>query len=137
MADDYYSRVTEAATDADSRRLLHWIPAIIFAYVFLLSPLIVQAMAPSESTNVNVAGAQSNPANQLFWIGMLALTLIAVRRDFGAAFRLLRDPVVVLVVAYLAEQLLSACLCRRLDRSFGHASLQQLKNQLGDPRHPP
>jgi len=102
MADDYYSRVTEAATDADSRRLLHWIPAIIFAYVFLLSPLIVQAMAPSESTNVNVAGAQSNPANQLFWIGMLALTLIAVRRDFGAAFRLLRDPVVVLVVAYLA-----------------------------------
>ena len=102
MADDYYSRVTEAATDADSRRLLHWIPAIIFAYVFLLSPLIVQAMAPSESTNVNVAGAQSNPANQLFWISMLALTLIAVRRDFGAAFRLLRDPVVVLVVAYLA-----------------------------------
>ena len=102
MADDYYSQATETAADADSRRLLHWIPAIIFTYVFLLSPLMVQAMATSDPVSSDLAGVQSNPVNQLFWIGMLALTLIAVRRDFGAAFRLLRDPVVVLVVAYLA-----------------------------------
>lgn len=102
MADDYYSRATDAAAQAETRWLLHWIPAIIFAYIFLLSPLIVQAMAPADTTNVNVAGAQSNPANQLFWIGILGLTMIAARRDLGAVFRLLREPVVVLVVAYLA-----------------------------------
>ncbi len=90
-----------SAAPASATRLMSWIPAMIFAYTILISPLLSTA-AGSGDDKINVEVAQSNALNQLFWLGVLGLTLISLRHSFPLLRRLFTLPIVWFIGFYLA-----------------------------------
>lgn len=89
-----------------SSRILGWIPTLTVLYSSLLSPFLIN-FASGDGSDANIAASQPNAVNQLFWIGLFGLTLGAAGRRLPELFRLLKEPVVIAVLAYLFIAFLS------------------------------
>ncbi|WP_193177192.1 O-antigen ligase family protein [Oricola nitratireducens] len=110
MTDEPYQQAGLATGEGEhalARFVLRWIPAIIIAYALMISPVLMQWRSSGAVTDINVAAAQSNPLNQLFWIGMLAAAVLSAWRNFREIGRLLSEPVILLVFCYLGFAALS------------------------------
>lgn len=104
MTDERYfetARVADARSGATATgAALGWIPAIILSYAMVFSVLIDRWRLQGAVSEAEVA-ATSNPINQLFWILVLVITLLSARKRLGEVMRLLSDPVIALIAAYL------------------------------------
>jgi len=110
MTDEPYQQAGLATGESEhtlASTVLRWIPAIIVAYALVISPVMMQWRSSGAVTDINVAAAQSNPVNQLFWICVLGAAAISARRNFREIGRLLSDPVILLVFCYLGFAVLS------------------------------
>ncbi|MFZ2099956.1 MAG: O-antigen ligase family protein [Oricola sp.] len=110
MTDEPYQRAGLATGEGEhayARFALRWIPAVIVGYALLVSPVMLKWRSAGMVTDINIAAAQSNPLNQLFWILTLAVAVVAAWRNFRNIGRFLSDPVFVLVLCYLAFAALS------------------------------
>jgi len=81
-------------------RLFNWIPVLVLAYAMVLSPFLMQYSSGDGSDN-NIAASQSNALNQLFWIGLFGLTIIAAGRRLLSLGVIVKNPVFWVLVAYL------------------------------------
>lgn len=81
--------------------LLGWVPALVVAYITLLSPLFV-VREFSENSDAAVTASQSNAVNQLFWIGLFAVVVLAGWRRLPRLLPVLRQPTVLIILAFLA-----------------------------------
>ncbi|MCX7304376.1 MAG: O-antigen ligase family protein [Hyphomicrobiales bacterium] len=110
MTDDRYEQASIDAGDTANelaRFVLPWIPAIIMAYSVLISPAILRWRFAGEISDINITASQSSPLNQMFWIVVLGMAVIAAWRSNARFGQLFSDPVIVLVFCYLAFALLS------------------------------
>ncbi|PTW62735.1 O-antigen ligase [Breoghania corrubedonensis] len=110
MTDDRYSGpilTHEREASASARFVLRWIPAIIMAYAFLISPFLMQWGNSGGDVDINVAASQSNVLNQLFWIGVFGAAIGSAWHNLKDIGRLLTNPVTLLLLLYLAFAALS------------------------------
>ncbi|WP_269583992.1 O-antigen ligase family protein [Roseibium sp. Sym1] len=87
-------------------RVFNWIPVILLAYPILLTPFLMN-YSGEEDTAANINASKSNALNQLFWIGLFAVTLVSAGRRLLKTFTVLRSPVVWFLLAYITLALLS------------------------------
>ncbi|MBB3997905.1 O-antigen ligase [Aureimonas pseudogalii] len=86
------------------------VPVAALAYPTFLQPLTnfrPPAAYARLSELQNVAGADSNIANQIFWLALLAAGLFRFRRRLGLLGALFVHPAVLLIATYLAVAALS------------------------------
>ncbi len=127
MTDDRYVDSGFPAAERTGRlagTVLNWIPAIIVAYVILISPLLVRLNTSGPVTDINAAAAQSNLLNQLFWISMLGAAVISGWHKFRDIGKLLTEPVILLTFCYLAFAALSVVWSPVPEIAFRRLALQ-------------
>ncbi|MBA5775934.1 O-antigen ligase family protein [Stappia sp. F7233] len=104
--------MSEATTDREYLRgagvsaragdgYLGFVPAIIIAYVTLLSPLFF-VREVGDTASAASSGAGANLANQLFWVMLLFSVIVAGWRRLPRVLGVLRQPAVLLFLAFLA-----------------------------------
>lgn len=118
-------RSTFAAAKAGDG-FLGWVPAIVIAYAILLSPLFFaqEATDVSDAAAAAASASRANLANQLFWIALFGAVLVTGRNRFGRLIAALRQPTVIIILAYLALALASVLWSPVPSIAFRRAMLQ-------------
>ncbi|GGB48394.1 hypothetical protein GCM10011316_20680 [Roseibium aquae] len=91
---------TARGTIGPLERVLSAIPAIVLFYVILLNPLLTEGATVGSAEN-NIAAAEPNRLNQLFWLGLFGLTLFSAGNRIFVIFDRLKNPAVLFIAAYL------------------------------------
>lgn len=107
-----------------SRAVLYWVPAVIMAYALLVAPIITALRSSSEAMSINAEASEANPLNQIFWLGLICIVLVASRRRVRHALRLLFDPVILLIFLYLGFAALSVAWSPVPEIAFRRLALQ-------------
>jgi len=92
---------TEPKSDFGGK-FLCWLPALIFAYAVLIAPLMMRTSGGPDDGDINIAASKSNFFNQLFWLCLLSLALLASLKRLHKLPAVLLHPVVLAIFAYLA-----------------------------------
>ena len=104
MTDDRYtghSMTHDGEAHAFAGLVLRWIPAIVMAYAFLISPLLMQWGSSGAQVDINITASQSNVFNQLFWICMFGAAVASAWHNLRDVGRLFADPVTLFLLLYL------------------------------------
>ncbi|MDJ0930992.1 hypothetical protein [Breoghania sp.] len=103
MTDRYSNPMLAREAEANTLAgfVLRWISALIMAYAFLISPVLMHWGASARAADINVFASQSNPFNQLFWGAVLGASILSAWHNFRNIGRLLGDPVALLMLLYL------------------------------------
>lgn len=106
--------------------LLGWVPAIVIAYAILLSPLFFaqDSADVSDAAAAAASASRSNLANQLFWIALFGAVLVSGRNRLARLLAALRQPTVIVIIAYLALALASVLWSPVPSIAFRRAMLQ-------------
>lgn len=81
--------------------VLSWMPALMFAYGILIAPLMMRSSGGVDDGDINIAASKANIINQLFWLGLFGLTLLASIKRLHRLPGVLMHPVVLAILAYL------------------------------------
>ncbi len=105
---------------------LGWVPAIVIAYATLLSPLFFaqESADVADAAAAAASASRSNLANQLFWIGLFGAVIVSGRHRLGRLLVVLRQPTVIVILAYLALALASMLWSPVPSIAFRRAMLQ-------------
>ncbi|MET0257816.1 MAG: O-antigen ligase family protein [Methylobacterium sp.] len=104
-----------------------FVPVLALAYPTLIQPLMnfqPPAAYARLSDMQNVAGADSNIANQIFWLALLAVGLFRFRRRLALLGELFMHPAILLISTYLAIAALSVAWASAPDISLRRLALQ-------------